>query len=63
MYIYVCAVSNIQNTNSINNFLISMSFPVTYSFAKREHDDESDVKDGEIHLQIIELIKDEYKVN
>lgn len=39
----------------------SFSFPVIYSFAKRDLSDESYNKDGELHLQVIELIKDEYK--
>lgn len=34
-----------------------------YAFAKRDLTDEHSLKDAEIHLQIIELIKDEYKVN
>lgn len=36
---------------------------VIYVFAKRDLSDEGSLKDAEIHLQIIELIKDEYKVN
>ncbi len=36
---------------------------VVYAYAKRgDSSDDSVTKDGELHLQVIELIKDEYKV-
>lgn len=54
----------IDNSKLKFGFLLNLFslFLVIHVFAKRDLSEDSVIKDGDLHLQVLELIKDEFKV-